>query len=209
MNNLPKVSELLGNQKVAPVVVIENEEQAHGLTKALLDGGVTVIEVTLRNAYGVAAIELIKKHYPEMVVLAGTVTSPDHLVSVVKVGVDGIVSPGISKELLEAAHENNVAYLPGVATSSDIILAMQYGLTECKLFPATVVGGIGALKAYSGPFPSIQFCPTGGVSESNYKDFLALNNVMCVGGSWLAPTKLVAEGDWAAITELCKAVSES
>jgi len=208
VNKKMLVSEMLDGQKVVPVVVIENQEQAMGLAQALLDGGVNVIEITLRNAYGIKAIELIKQRFPDMVVLAGTVNLPAQMVAVVKAGVDAIISPGITESLLKTAKQQGIPYLPGVATASDLMLAMEYGIRECKLFPATVVGGISALKAFSGPFSEIRFCPTGGVSESNYHDFLALPNVMCVGGSWLAPSKLVREGDWSAITELCKAVSE-
>ncbi|MFQ3244422.1 MAG: 2-dehydro-3-deoxyphosphogluconate aldolase/(4S)-4-hydroxy-2-oxoglutarate aldolase [Arenicella sp.] len=208
VNKKMLVSEMLDGQKVVPVVVLENQEQAMGLAQALLDGGVNVIEITLRNAYGIKAIEVIKQHFPDMVVLAGTVNLPAQMVAVVKAGVDAIISPGITESLLKTAKQQGIPYLPGVATASDLMLAMEYGIRECKLFPATVVGGISALKAFSGPFSDIRFCPTGGVSESNYHDFLALPNVMCVGGSWLAPSGLVGDGDWAAITELCKAVSE-
>jgi len=206
VSNTTQVSELLKGQQVVPVVVIENEEQAIGLAGALLEGGITVIEITLRNAYGIKAIELIKQKFPEMVVLAGTVNTPDQLRAVVKAGVDGIISPGLTVALLEAAKEEKIPYLPGVGTASEVLLAIEHGLTECKLFPATVVGGIGALKAFNGPFSNIRFCPTGGVSEANYKDFLALPNVMCVGGSWIAPVNLVREGNWAEITRLSKAV---
>ena len=208
VSNNMLVSEMLDGQKVVPVVVIENREQAMGLAQALLDGGINVIEITLRDAYAIKAIEVIKQHFPDMVVLAGTVTSPAQMVAVVNVGVDAIISPGITESLLKTAKQQGIPYLPGVATASDLMLAMEYGLRECKLFPATVVGGISALKAFSGPFSEIRFCPTGGVSESNYHDFLALPNVMCVGGSWLAPSSLVRNADWAAITDLCKAVSE-
>ncbi len=200
------VSEMIGDQKVMPVVVIENEEQAMSLAQALLDGGVNVIEITLRNAYGVKAIEVIKQNFPEMVVLAGTVNLPAQMVAVVKAGVDAIISPGITESLLKTAKEQGIPYLPGVATASEVMLAMEYGLRECKLFPATVVGGISALKAFSGPFGEMKFCPTGGVNEANYQDFLALPNVMCVGGSWIAPSSAVKNGEWSAITAACKAV---
>lgn len=202
------VSELIGEQKILPVVVIENEEQALGLAQALLDGGINVIEITLRNAYGVKAIELIKQKFPEMVVLAGTVNSSEQMVAVVKAGVDAIISPGITESLLKTAKQQGIPYLPGVGTASEVMLAIEYGLTECKLFPATVVGGIGALKAFNGPFGGIRFCPTGGVSPSNYEEFLALPNVMCVGGSWIAPSDMVRAGDWAGITALCKEITE-
>lgn len=207
VNNKMLVSEMLNGQKVLPVVVIENQQQALGLAQALLDGGVNIIEITLRNAYGIKAIEIIKKNFPEMVVLAGTVNLTEQMVAVVKSGVDAIISPGITESLLKTAKQQGIPYLPGVATASEVMLAMEYGLRECKLFPATVVGGIGALKAFGGPFAEMKFCPTGGVSVSNYLDFLALPNVMCVGGSWLAPSTLVSNGDWQAITDLCKAIS--
>ena len=205
MSNTTQVSELLKGQQVVPVVVIENEEQAEGLAGALLAGGITVIEITLRNAFGVKAIEIIKQKFPEMVVLAGTVNTPDQMRDVVNAGVDGIISPGLTVSLLETAKEEKIPDLPGVGTASEVLLAIEHGLTECKLFPATVVGGISALKAFNGPFSNIRFCPTGGVSEANFKDFLALPNVMCVGGSWIAPANLVREGNWAEITRLSKA----
>lgn len=207
MSNPTQVSELIKGQQVVPVVVIENEEQAEGLAGALLAGGITVIEITLRNAFGIKAISLIKQKFPEMVVLAGTVNTAQQLRDVVKAGVDGIISPGLTVSLLEAAREEKIPYLPGVGTASEVLLAIEHGLTECKLFPATVVGGIGALKAFNGPFSNIRFCPTGGVSPANFKDFLALPNVMCVGGSWIAPLSLVREGNWAEITRLSKEVT--
>lgn len=204
---MKNVSELIDGQKVVPVVVIENEEQAHGLANAFLDGGVNVIEVTLRDTFGIDAIKIIKQAYPNMVVLAGTVKSVDQMHAVIEAGADGIVSPGITDGLLKTAKQANIPYLPGVGTATDIMHAIEYGLSECKLFPATVVGGISALKAFSGPFGEIRFCPTGGVNAANYQDFLALDNVMFVGGSWLAPSDLVAAGDWQAITEICKAIN--
>ncbi len=202
------VSELLDGQQIVPVVVIEDEAQALGLAQALLDGGINVIEITLRNDYGVKAIELIKQKFPDMVVLAGTVNTEAQMVAVVKAGVDGIISPGISVSLLETAKRQNIPYLPGVATASEVMLAIEHGLTECKLFPASVVGGMSALNAFNGPFTSVSFCPTGGVSASNYQEFLDLPNVMCVGGTWLAPSKLVKEHKWAEITDLCLQVTE-
>ena len=208
MSNVKRVSDLIPGQEVVPVVVIEDQQQAQGLAQALLDGGINVIEITLRDAYAVSAIEYIKQNFSDMVILAGTVTSSEQLREVVKAGADGIISPGLTPALLETAKEQDIAYLPGVATGSDILLGMEYGLTEFKLFPATVVGGVGALKAFSGPFGQIRFCPTGGVSPSNVKEFLALPNVMCVGGSWIAPQGLVRDGNWAEITRLCKEVKK-
>lgn len=205
MNTSTTVGELLAGQEIVPVVVIETEQQALGLAEALLQGGVNVIEVTLRNAYGIKAIEVVKKQFPEMLTLAGTVNDSQAMRDVMGAGVDGVISPGLTQALLTTAFENQIPYLPGVATPSEIMLGMEYGLREFKLFPATVVGGIGAIKAYGGPFPDLKFCPTGGVGENNYQDFLNLPNVMCVGGSWLAPADLIREHDWQGITKLCQA----
>jgi len=206
VNNIVSVSSLIDDQNVVPVVAIENDQQARGLSRALLDGGVNVIEVTLRNAFGLKAIQLIKEEYSEMVVLAGTVNSAEQMAQVVDAGVDGVISPGITTSLLDVARSHQIPYMPGVATPSEVMLAMEHGLNECKLFPATVVGGIGALKAFKGPFSEIKFCPTGGINDGNYQEFLALDNVMFVGGSWIAPTNLIRAEQWGQITDLCKAL---
>ena len=201
------VKELLNGQQVVPVVVIENQQQAFGLAQALLDGGVSSIEITLRHEYGLQAIEEVKNRFPDMLVIAGTVNTPEDMDNVIKAGVDAVVSPGTSVELLEIARQQQVPYLPGVATPSDIMTAINAGLNECKLFPASVVGGVNALKAYAGPFQDVSFCPTGGVSGSNYRDYLALPNVMCVGGSWITPAAFIREQRWSEITQLCKSLS--
>lgn len=207
MGSIRKVSELLNGQKIVPVVVIDNEEQALGLVQALIDGGINVIEITLRNDFGVEAIALIKSAFPEMVVLAGTVNTSEQMKAVVDAGVDGIISPGITSTLIGLSKELSIPFLPGVATASEVLLAIEHGLSECKLFPATVVGGIAALKAFNGPFNAMQFCPTGGVSELNYNDFLNLPNVMCVGGSWVAPASLIRSQKWSEITALSKSAT--
>ena len=209
MNKVLSVKKLLAGQKLVPVVVLENESQALGLAAALLEGGVTVIEITLRNDFGLQAIEVIKENFPDMLILAGTITSAESMLEAVNAGADGIVSPGLTPALLQAAQEHGIAYLPGVATASDVVLAMEYGLSECKLFPATVVGGESALKALGGPFPNIQFCPTGGINGDNYQDFLKLKNVMCVGGSWLCPEQKIIDEDWDTISKLCKIATDA
>jgi len=199
-----KISDLLGGQKIVPVAVIEDEAQALGLPKALLEGGVKVIEITLRSDYALKSIASIKQNYPEMMILAGTVNTPEQMQLAVAAGAEGIVSPGFTTTLADKAVELDVAYMPGVATGSEILAANEYGITEFKLFPANIAGGVGALKAFSGPFFDFTFCPTGGVSKDNYQDYLALDNVICVGGSWLAPKQAARAGDWDAITALCK-----
>ncbi|MEO0369015.1 MAG: bifunctional 4-hydroxy-2-oxoglutarate aldolase/2-dehydro-3-deoxy-phosphogluconate aldolase [Pseudomonadota bacterium] len=137
---------------------------------------------------------------------APSVNSAEQFRHVADIGIDGVISPGITENLVKTAHELDLPYLPGVANASDVLLAMEFGLQELKLFPATVVGGVGALKALAGPFPDIKFCPTGGVSQANYQEFLQLDNVMCVGGSWLASSKDIAEQNWAKITANCQAL---
>jgi 2-dehydro-3-deoxyphosphogluconate aldolase/(4S)-4-hydroxy-2-oxoglutarate aldolase len=199
-------SQLLVNEQTVPVVALENANQAIGLSHALLAGGVGVIEVTLRNAYGRDALGLIKREVPEMIVLAGTVNSVEQFKLVADSGVDGVISPGLTPLLARTADELGVPYLPGVASASDILLAMEHGLSELKLFPASIVGGVPALKAFNGPFPKISFCPTGGVNSTNYKDYLALDNVMCVGGSWFASTDQISKGAWEEITNNCRSL---
>ena len=198
------VFKLLEGEQVVPVVVVENQNQALGLAGALQEGGINSIEITLRHAYGIKAIEQVKKNYPDMIVIAGTVNNEKDLLDVISAGADVVVSPGATPGLLATAAEKGIPYLPGVATPSEILTAMSYGFRECKLFPASVVGGVGALKAYSSPLSEVDFCPTGGINEANYKEYLALDNVKCVGGSWVAPGKMIAEQNWAEITRLCK-----
>ncbi len=203
------VEPMLNGLPVVPVVVLDNAEQAIGLAQTLVKAKLPVIEVTLRNDYGLEAIRLIKAELPEMLVMAGTVTNQAQMLAVIDAGGDAIISPGISESLLKTATDKQIPYLPGIATPSEAMLALQYGLQECKLFPATVVGGVGALKAMGGPFPSLRFCPTGGINEENYQEFLALSNVMCVGGSWIAPSSLIKAQDWQAIEQRCLTLAES
>lgn len=209
MTQIVNISDLLNGQKIVPVVVIENKQEALGLAQALIDGGIQVIEITLRNSYGIQAITDVKNAFPDMLTLAGTVNNAQTMLDVMAAGADGIISPGITDSLLRTALEKKIPYLPGVATASEVLTAMEYGLSECKLFPATVVGGVSALKAFSGPLSKMKFCPTGGVEKDNFKDFLALPNVMCVGGSWIAPSSLIAQADWQGISELCQATLAS
>jgi len=202
------VEALLNGQKVVPVVVIDNSRQALGLAQALIDGGINVIEITLRNDYAISAIEEVKKEFPDMLMLAGTVKTSQEAIDVVNAGAQGIVTPGITEALASTIDSLDVAYLPGVTSPSDVLLAMEHDLRECKLFPAATVGGLSLLKAMNGPFPGIRFCPTGGVSVDNFLDYMALPNVMCVGGSWVAPTSLIQSEDWQQISKLCQTASQ-
>ena len=199
------MEELLAGVTVLPVIVIERTEDAVPLAEALVAGGVTTLEVTLRTAAGLAAIETIAAKVPQAVVGAGTVTTPGELEQVSRAGARFAVSPGLTPALREAGHNDAAPLLPGVMTPAEVMQARDAGFTALKLFPAAQAGGIGMLKALAGPFADVRFCPTGGVSADNAGDYLALPNVICVGGSWLAPKTLIDNGDWAAITALAEA----
>lgn len=200
--------EILSLGPVVPVIVIDDINDAVPLAKALIAGGVRVLEVTLRTACALDAIKKIIAEVPEAVVGAGTVTSVEQLKEVTKAGVEFIITPGLTPSILKAATEGDVPVIPGIATISELLLAKEAGLTALKFFPAEVNGGVAALKAFSGPIPDIKFCPTGGISLKNYREYLALKNVLCVGGSWFVPTDAITNGDFAKITELAKQAVE-
>lgn len=190
-----------------PVMVIESIEQALPLAEALYKGGIDVFEITLRSDCALEAIALIKKEMPQCLVGAGTVLNPGQFQQAVDAGSDFVLTPGLTEALLKKSQEVDVPLIPGVASAGDVMLALSYGIDCMKLFPATVVGGEGMLKALSGPFPEVTFCPTGGINPENYQSFLQLPNVACVGGSWIAPAKLVRESKWDEITALAKEVT--
>ncbi len=193
---------------VIPVIVVNNVEQAVDLGKALVAGGVFVLEVTLRTAMALEVITVLCKEVPEAIVGAGTICSREQYVQAVEAGSQFIFSPGLTQDLLTIGKEYDIPYLPAVSTISDILLGMEYGYDRFKFFPAEVNNGIKTLKAFSGPLPHIKFCPTGGISPNNYREYLALPNVLCVGGSWITPTDLVQTGKWNEITELAKSVNQ-
>jgi len=199
--------DLAGYGPVIPVIVIDRLEDAVPMAKALVAGGVRVLEVTLRTAAGLPAIAAIAKQVPDAIVGAGTVRDGEDVHAAHAAGAKFIVSPGYTKAVGDACKSLGVALLPGVSTGSEIMMAADDGFTFLKLFPATAVGGIPLLKAFSGPFADIAFCPTGGVTVETAPQFLALSNVKVVGGSWLTPADAMKSGDWARITELAKAAS--
>ena len=189
---------------IVPVIALERADDALALAEALLEGGIAIMEITLRTEAGLKAIEAVSKSLPQMHVGAGTVLNTLDFKSAVDHGAQFVFSPGISKELMLTSQELEIALIPGVATASEVMLAQNNGFDCCKLFPATVAGGTQALKAFSGPFASMRFCPTGGVSLNNLNDFLSLENVLCVGGSWIVPKEAIAEKNFQKITTLCK-----
>lgn len=196
--------ELFAVSPVVPVVVLENAAAAVPLAEALLEGGVGIMEVTLRSEAALASIETIAKMVPQMHVGAGTVLNANDLLRVRDAGGTFSFSPGISETLLGTSAEEEILFIPGVATASEVMAAVNVGIEGCKLFPAAAVGGVSLLKGFAGPFPQIRFCPTGGIGLENMNDYLALPNVDCVGGSWIVPKAAVNHGEFGKITALCK-----
>ncbi|MBI1251477.1 MAG: bifunctional 4-hydroxy-2-oxoglutarate aldolase/2-dehydro-3-deoxy-phosphogluconate aldolase [Alphaproteobacteria bacterium] len=189
---------------VIPVLAIEDFRSAAPLAQALVAGGLRVLEVTLRTPAASDAIRAMRT-VDGAIVGAGTVLNADQLARAVEAGADFIVSPGLTNTLADAAQRAGVAFLPGVATASDIMRGLDLGLSRFKFFPAETSGGAAALKAFAGPFASARFCPTGGVTAQNAGAYFAAGNVVCVGGSWLAPADAIAAGDWGRITDLARA----
>ncbi|EIT72137.1 MULTISPECIES: bifunctional 4-hydroxy-2-oxoglutarate aldolase/2-dehydro-3-deoxy-phosphogluconate aldolase [Hydrocarboniphaga] len=198
------IDEVLSSGPVIPVIVIEDISDAVPLARALVAGGVRVLEVTLRTAAAIDSIRAIANAVPEALVGAGTLIDDADIRRAQAAGARFGVSPGATPSLLAAATQAGFPLLPGVMTPSDVIAAMNAGYTALKLFPAAQAGGIGMLKALNGPFPQIRFCPTGGISPQSAPDFLALPNVACVGGSWLTPPDLIEARDWDGITRLAQ-----
>ena len=193
---------------VIPVIVLNDIAHAVPLARALVAGGIRMLEVTLRTPVALQCIERIAQEVPEAVVGAGTVRSPQDAQAAARAGARFAVSPGFTPTVGRACQDTGLALLPGVATGSEIMQAAEAGYTQLKFFPAMQAGGPAMLKAWSGPFFDVQFCPTGGVNEGNAKEFLALPNVVCVGGSWLMPADALACGDWARITALASAAAQ-
>jgi 2-dehydro-3-deoxyphosphogluconate aldolase/(4S)-4-hydroxy-2-oxoglutarate aldolase len=199
--------ELARHGPVIPVIVIERVEHAVSMARALVEGGVTVLEVTLRTPAGLAAIEAIARAVPEAIVGAGTVRSPADAHAAQSAGARFAVSPGWLPSVAAACRELQLALLPGVATASEVMAAAEEGLRFLKFFPAGAAGGIAMLKAWASPFADIAFCPTGGITVATAPDYLALANVRVVGGSWLTPADALAGEDWPRIARLAKEAS--
>jgi 2-dehydro-3-deoxyphosphogluconate aldolase/(4S)-4-hydroxy-2-oxoglutarate aldolase len=191
---------------VIPVITIERLEHAVPLARALVAGGLPALEITLRTPAAPAAAAEIARAVPEAVLGLGTVLTPRDLETARNLGARFALSPGATPELLEAAAAGDLPFAPGVATASEVMAALSHGFNVVKFFPAVPAGGIAALRALAGPFPQVRFCPTGGIGDGNFADWLALPNVACVGGSWLAPAADIAARDWPAITARARRV---
>ena len=198
----PTALEVMQDAPVIPVIVLNDVAHAVPLARALVAGGIRMLEVTLRTPVALACIEKIAREVPEAVIGAGTVRSAADAQAAAMAGARFAVSPGYTHAIGKACHDLELALLPGVATGSEILAAQEDGYGALKFFPAMQAGGPAMLKAWHGPFNDVRFCPTGGVTPANAAEFLALPNVECVGGSWLTPGDAVAKGDWARITAL-------
>ena len=194
--------QVMQDAPVIPVIVLTDVAHAVPMARALVAGGIRMLEVTLRTPQALACIEAIARDVPEAVVGAGTVRNASEAQACAIAGARFIVSPGYTSALGQACRDVGLPLLPGVATGSEIMMAQADGLTELKFFPAMQAGGPAMLKAWGGPFGDVRFCPTGGVTAANAVDFLALPNVVCVGGSWLTPPDAMARGSWAQVTAL-------
>ncbi|HEX4198303.1 MAG TPA: bifunctional 4-hydroxy-2-oxoglutarate aldolase/2-dehydro-3-deoxy-phosphogluconate aldolase [Caulobacteraceae bacterium] len=201
------VDALMATGPVIPVLTIERLEDAVPLARALAEGGLRPLEVTLRTACALEAIARIAGEVPDAIVGAGTVLNADDFDRAVQAGARFIVSPGLTDPLVAAARSSQAAFLPGVVTAGEVMRGLDAGLTRFKFFPAESSGGAAALKALNGPFAACRFCPTGGVTAASAPAYLALPNVACVGGAWVAPADAVKAGDWARITALARAAA--
>ncbi len=199
-----KIIEVLQISPIIPVVVVEDIKDAVPLAQSLVEGGIQIIEVTLRSSCALEAIELIAKNVPKMRVGAGTILNPTQLEQAQNSGAEFLISPGLTIKLLEHAKKKDMPLIPGVSSSSEVMQALELGYSALKFFPAEYCGGIKLLNAFSSPFKGVKFCPTGGISADNMRSYLNLENVLCVGGSWLTPKHLIQNKEWDKITEICK-----
>jgi len=201
MRNLDEIMDLC---PVIPVIVIDRAEDAVPLATALYNGGLIVLEVTLRTEFGLAAISAIRKALPDAVVGAGTVVTAEDVRNAKEAGAEFLVSPGCTLTLLEAARAEGIPLLPGVNSPSEAMLLLEQGQRHLKIFPAEAAGGVPMLKSILGPLPQLRFCPTGGINPDNAMEYLSLANVACVGGTWMLDKAAIAAGDWAKIERLSR-----
>lgn len=200
--------DVMAVSKIIPVISVNSADEMLHLADALIKGGVSIFEITLRTPAALQAIEAVAKEFPHAMTGAGTVINIDTFKAVQDAGAKFAISPGLTKSLAEFSQNSFMPLLPGVATASEIMSGLEYGFDAFKLFPATVVGGIPALKAFRGPFKDVIFCPTGGINIDNARSFLDLPNVACIGGSWIVPQELIEAKRFDEITKLTKQAVE-
>lgn len=200
-SKIAQIDALCAKAKILPVITIAREQDVLPLADALAAGGLNALEVTLRSEFGLKAIRILRDQRPELCTGAGTILDRRMLAAAEAAGSQFIVTPGSTQDLLEAAVQSDLPLLPGISSASEIMIGYALGYRRFKLFPAEISGGVGAIKALGGPFPEVRFCPTGGVSAANLKSYMALPNVMCVGGTWMIDNAWVKNGDWNRITD--------
>ena len=200
--------DVMGDAPVIPVIVLHDVAHAVPLARALVAGGIRMLEVTLRTPQALQCIEAIARDVPEAVAGAGTIRSASDAQASVLAGAKFGVSPGYTSAVGKACRDLGLPLLPGVATGSEIMMAQEDGYQQLKFFPAMQAGGLPMLKAWQGPFGDVSFCPTGGIHAGNAAEFLALSNVACVGGSWIVPTDAIQQGDWARIEQLAREATQ-
>lgn len=198
------IEDILALSPVMPVVTIADAAQAVPMARALVAGGLRTVEITLRTPAALDAVAAIAAEVPEAVIGVGTVLSAKDLKDAADAGATFAISPGSTPALLDAGRHGPIPYLPAIATAGELMAGLERGYTAFKFFPAASAGGLGALKAFAGPFPGVRFCPTGGISLATAPEYLALPNVLCVGGSWIAPEAAIAAGDAATIERLAR-----
>ena len=201
------VDAIFARAPVIPVITIERIQDALPLCRALADGGLPVLEVTLRSTCALDAIERIARELPDACIGAGTVLSPRDLAAVQRAGAQFAISPGATEALYAAAADAAIPLIPGIATASELMRGLELGWQRFKFFPAEASGGVAALTGFAGPLPQARFCPTGGIDAAKAPAYLALPNVACVGGSWMLPPEAVRAGDWARIAQLAQAAA--
>jgi 2-dehydro-3-deoxyphosphogluconate aldolase / (4S)-4-hydroxy-2-oxoglutarate aldolase len=200
----PNIRDIMAISTVIPVLTIQRLEHAVPLAEALVRGGLRVLEVTLRTSCALEAIRAVRAAVPDAIVGGGTLTRARDFSACAAAGAQFGVTPGLTTELIAAAAKSGFPLLPGIMTPGELIAARAAGFDACKLFPAQQAGGVGMIKALGGPFPDHVFCPTGGVTRANAVEYLALPNVLCVGGSWITPAAAMATADWATIESLAR-----
>ncbi len=200
-DKIARIDQICTQARILPVITIAREEDILPLADALAAGGIKTLEVTLRSAHGLKAIQVLREQRPELCVGAGTVLDRKMFAAVEAVGAQFVVTPGVTQDILEAGVQSDLPLLPGISTPSELMMGYALGYRRFKLFPAEISGGVAAIKAYGGPFGEVRFCPTGGVNPGNVKSYMALPNVMCVGGTWMLDSGWIKNGEWSRITE--------
>ena len=205
MTHTPTIDSILARAPVVPVIAIDRLEDAVPLARALVAGGLPVLEITLRTACALEAMRVIAREVPGAIVGAGTVLTPTDLAAVTAAGASFAISPGATATLYAAAAASSIPWLPAIATASELMVGMEHGYRRFKFFPAESSGGIAALKSFAGPFAQARFCPTGGIDAAKAPAYKALANVITVGGSWMLPKAAIDAGRWDEIEALARA----